>query len=148
MSAPLAFPINGDALPGEIEPRPIEVDPPCGLCGRAIDEHFRVDTFDGSIFLCEDALFAGDLVRQWELVDARDAWRHTGEPPPPASVRNSDIAAKPASAPRPYRPAQSTIDAFRYLAAAGDVERLRVWLADRPKDAPYLLSLLERQDHA
>lgn len=26
--------------------------------------------------------YAGDLVRQWELNDPRDRWRHTGEQPP------------------------------------------------------------------
>jgi hypothetical protein len=56
-------------------------------------------------------------------------------------------AARPKSA-EPYHPAQSTVDAFRFLTAAGDVGKIRQWLADRPKDAPYLLSLLERQDHA
>jgi hypothetical protein len=43
----------------------------------------------------------------------------------------------------PYRPATATVDAFRFLAAAGDVTRLKAWLADRPKDAPLLLALLE-----
>jgi hypothetical protein len=131
--------------PIKCELGPIEIEPdPCQLCGRTIDEHFRVATFEGPIFLCEEALFEGDLVRQWELADPRDCWKHTGEPPPPASVRNADIAGRPASAPRTYRTAQSTVDAFRYLAAAGDLERLKFWLADRPKDAPFLLALLEK----
>jgi hypothetical protein len=45
--------------------------------------------------------------------------------------------------PEPYRPAQSTVDAFRLVAAGGDVECLKAWLVDRPKDAPLLLALLE-----
>ncbi|THD56018.1 MAG: hypothetical protein E8A46_04380 [Bradyrhizobium sp.] len=45
--------------------------------------------------------------------------------------------------PEPYRPAQSTVDAFRLVAATGDVARLKAWLANRPKDAPLLLALLE-----
>jgi hypothetical protein len=45
--------------------------------------------------------------------------------------------------PAAYQPAASTIDAFRLVAAGGDVGRLKVWLADRPKDAPLLLALLE-----
>jgi hypothetical protein len=49
----------------------------------------------------------------------------------------------PPREPEPYRPAASTIDAFRLVAAAGDVGRLKAWLADRPKDAPLLLALLE-----
>jgi hypothetical protein len=52
------------------------------------------------------------------------------------------------SEPEFYRPAQSTVDAFRLVAATGDVARLKAWLADRPKDAPHLLALLEGQDHA
>jgi hypothetical protein len=43
----------------------------------------------------------------------------------------------------PYRPARSTEAAFRYLVATGDVVRLKAWLADRGKDAPLLLALLE-----
>jgi hypothetical protein len=48
----------------------------------------------------------------------------------------------------PYHPAQSTIEAFGYLTAAGDLGRIREWLGDRPKDAPHLVALLEGQDHA
>jgi hypothetical protein len=49
----------------------------------------------------------------------------------------------PRSEPEPYRPARSTVDAFRLVVASGDVGRLKAWLADRPKDAPLLLALLE-----
>jgi hypothetical protein len=45
--------------------------------------------------------------------------------------------------PEPYRPAQSTVDAFRIVTATGDIGRLKAWLADRPKDTPLLLALLE-----
>jgi hypothetical protein len=142
MNAPLAFPINGDALPGEIEPNPIEIDPrPCERCRRTIDQHERVDTGEGpEFFCCPD----DDIVTLWELADPRDAWRHTGEPPPPASVRNSDIAAKPASASR-YRTPQTTIDAFWYVVRLADPGRLAAWLDDHPKDEFFLLNLLEKK---
>jgi len=91
----------------------------------------------------EIMLRAADMLRQWELADPRDSWRHTGEAPPPAAVRNSDVGGNPERAPRPYCPAASTVAAFRLVAAAGDVQRLKAWLADRPKDAPLLLALLE-----
>jgi hypothetical protein len=132
MNAPLVFPFNGDA----IEANPLQIDPrPCELCGRTIDQHQCVDHGEGPEFFCWDD---DDIVTSWELADPRDAWRRTGEPPPAASVRNSDIAAKPARAPQPYHPAQSTVDAFRFLTGAGDVGKVRQWLADRPKDAPAL----------
>ena len=38
--------------------------------------------------------YVEQLVRQWELADPRDRWRHTGEPTPPAKVRNAEL--KPA----------------------------------------------------
>lgn len=45
--------------------------------------------------------------------------------------------------PRPYRTAESTIDAFWYLVQLGDEDRLEAWLADHPKDAPFLYELLQ-----
>jgi hypothetical protein len=83
----------------------------------------------------EIMLRAADLVRQWELADPRDRWKHTGEPKPvirPGPPRR-----------QPYAPAQSTVDAFLYVVALDDVARLKAWLADHPKDAPTLLKLLE-----
>ena len=35
--------------------------------------------------------YAEQLVRQWEIADPRDRWRHTGEKAPPASVRNAEL---------------------------------------------------------
>src|SRR5207253_99235 len=106
---------------------------PCWLCGLTIDRHEMVDLGDGPIFYCEDIdvqihLDAADLVRQWELADPRDRWRHTGERPPPESVRNSDIAAKP-NAPRSYRTPQATVDAFMFVARLDDQDYLARWLA-------------------
>jgi hypothetical protein len=85
---------------------------------------------------------AADIVRRWELADPRDGWKNTGEPPPPKAVRNSDISGTPTRQPRSHTP-QSTIDAFKYIVRLNEVERLREWLADHPKDAPFLLALLE-----
>ncbi len=81
-------------------------------------------------------LRACDLVEQWELADSRDRWRHTGEAPPKAS----DI---PAAKPPPYYPAQSSVDAFWFVVAQCDPDRLKRWLHDHPEDAPFLLKLLE-----
>jgi hypothetical protein len=122
------------------EPDPLEIDPrPCGLCGRTIDQHERIDTPEGPEFFCfpDD-----DIVTLWELADPRDSWRHTGEAAPPESIRNSDISAKPNPTP-PYRTAQATVDAFWYVVGLCDRERLRVWLQNHPQDARHLLKLLE-----
>jgi hypothetical protein len=124
-----------------LEPNPIEIDPrPCDLCGRTIDQHERLATPEGPEFFCfpDD-----DIVTCWELADPRDAWRHTGEPPPPASVRNSDIDAKPASTAKPYRTPAATQQAFWYVVRLADPGRLAVWLDDHPKDESFLLNLLE-----
>lgn len=62
--------------------------------------------------------YAEDLVRQWELNDPRDRWRHTGERPPSAKVRNSDISNYASAAAEP-EPAFSE-------EAARDVQRMSV----------------------
>jgi hypothetical protein len=109
---------------------PLEVlqdpQPPCELCGCAIED------LEELIYLR-----AADLIAQWERADSRDRWRHTGEPPPPAHVRNSDISAWPADKPRPYRPAESTISEFWYIATR-EPEKLKAWLARHHDDAPAL----------
>jgi hypothetical protein len=87
--------------------------------------------------------YAAQTVQQLELNDPRDAWCHTGEPAPPGIVRNSDVGIPTSVAKQPYRTPRSTVDAFRFLVALGDTERLKSWLADRAKDAPFLLALLE-----
>ena len=53
-----------------------------------------------------------------------------------------EIAANRAE-PDPYRPAASTVAAFWYEVGLRDPERFKTWLADRPKDAPVLVKLLE-----
>ena len=126
-----------------LEPEPIEIDPrPCGLCGRTIDQHECVDTGEGPEFFCYPD---DDIVTRWELADPRDAWRHTGEPPPPASVRNSDISARPADKPQPYRTPQSVVDAFFYMLKTKDAAGIAEWLAAHPQDERYLQKIWEQK---
>jgi hypothetical protein len=118
----------------ELEPELIEIER-CELCGCAIEDleeliHLR----------------AADLITQWELADPRDAWRHTGEAPPPEHIRNSDIGARPAPASRPYATAQSTVDAFFYVARNHDDAYLAAWLERHPADEAFLLSLWEAKN--
>jgi hypothetical protein len=120
-----------DVVDAPDEPELIEIEL-CELCGCIIED------FEELIYLR-----AADLLAQWELADPRDAWRHTGELPPLASVRNSDLSAKPPNATQPYRTPQATIDAFWYVVSLCDPERFKAWLEDHPQDAPFLLKLLE-----
>jgi hypothetical protein len=126
------------------EPPPFELDPrPCSLCGLTIDRHDMVDDGDGPLFFCAD--LSPDEMTLIEL-ERRAELRLQEEVA--AMVARMEAMDGPAELParrehEPYRPAASTIDAFRLVAAAGDVGRLKAWLADRPKDAPLLLALLE-----
>lgn len=86
----------------------------------------------------EEFCDTSEIVRRWELADPRDRWQHTGEAPPSAHLRNSDIGARPAPAQR-YRPPQATVDAFYFMARQGDAAALAAWLCDHPRDAPALL---------
>jgi hypothetical protein len=127
----------------EIDPAPIEIDPrPCELCGLTIDRHEMVDDDEGPIFYCLD--FLPDEMTLIEL-ERRAVLRDQEEVA--AIMARMDAMDRPdilpPREPEPYRPAASTVDAFRLVAAAGDVRRLKAWLADRPKDAPLLLALLE-----
>ena len=133
------------AIPDEtIEPEldPLELDPrPCGECGCTIDHHRRVDTPEGPEFFCWDD---DDIVKQWQLADPRDAWKHTGERPPPKHVRNSNISATPAKAPQ-YRTPQSVVDAFFFVARTKDAAGIAEWLANHPRDEKYLQKIWEQK---
>jgi hypothetical protein len=126
------------------EPDPVEIDSrPCVLCGLTVGRHEMIDDGEGPIFYCSDLLpdemTLPELERRAELrrqedvaailarMDAMDA---SAEIPPPRE-------------PEPYRPAQSTIDAFWFVVGLGNPEQLKTWLLARPKDAPFLLELLE-----
>jgi hypothetical protein len=127
------------ASPFTLEPGTIEIDSrPCKFCGRPIDQHHCIDEGEDPEVFCWDE---DDIVKCWELADPRDAWKHTGAPPPPKHLRNSDISARPADQPRPYRTPQSTIDAFSYVVSLGDSNRLARWLANHPADARHLFKI-------
>jgi hypothetical protein len=127
-----------------VDPSPIELEPrPCDLCGLTVDRHDMVDDGEGPVFYCADLspdeMTIDELERRAELIRQIEV---------AAIFARLEAADDPSKrlplAPRaePYRPA-STVDAFRFLIKTGDAARARVWLADRPKDAPYLLLLLE-----
>lgn len=123
-------------------PTPIMIDPrPCGLCGLTIDRHDQIDMGEGPEFFCADLspdeMTLDELERRAELRRQEDIAAIL------ARWEALPIANPPARQPEPYRPAASTIDAFRFVVATGDIGRLKAWLADRPNDAPLLLALLE-----
>ncbi len=126
--------------PEQIEIDPLEIDPrPCEWCGLTIDQHRTVDTGEGPEFFCEEFetqihLDAADLVRQWELADPRDRWKHTGEAPPKTSTA-------PKASPRTHSTPESVVNAFKFVAGLGDADRLARWLADHPADAPELFKI-------
>jgi hypothetical protein len=133
----------------ELEPDPIQIDPrPCEICGLTIDRHDMIDSGEGPEFFCQDDPDEMTLIE----LERRSEYRRQEEVAAIfARLEAMDDPSKrmpPRAEPKSYRPAQSTVDAFRYLAAAGDIERIREWLADRPADAPHLLALLEGGDHA
>lgn len=119
-------------------PAPTADPGPCQLCGFTIDQH------QGEGQLCPEVLHADafEILRRWEMADPRDAWRHTGEPPPPEHVRNSDISPRP-NKPQHYRTPEATRNAFWFVVGQADPERLKAWLADHPRDARFLIKLLE-----
>jgi hypothetical protein len=125
-----------------IEPNPIAIDPrPCELCGLTIDRHEMVDDGEGPLFYCPD--LSPDEMTLLELERRAELRRQEDVAAIQAAMPDCPPIAPADGPPEPYRPAQSTIAAFRLVAARGDVERLKAWLADRPKDAPLLLALLE-----
>jgi hypothetical protein len=133
-------------VPIEPNPDPIEIDPrPCQLCGLTIDQHIMVDDGEGPLFFCEEfEPDAANIIKRWEMDDPRDRWKWTGEAPPPANVRNSDISAKPVKPPK-YATPEATINAFWFVVRLADPERLAAWLDDHPKDEFFLLKVLERK---
>jgi hypothetical protein len=80
--------------------------------------------------------YAARLVRQWELADPRDRWRHTGEVPPPREP--APQVRKPKKG-----PAASTVMAFEQVVRLGDANYLAEWLLDHPEDAAALLAKLQ-----
>jgi hypothetical protein len=125
-----------------IEPDLLAIDPrPCGLCGLTIDRHEMIDRGEGPEFFCLD--LSADEMTLPELERRAELRRQEDIAAILARWEALPVSEPPAHKPEPYRPAASTIDAFRFLLTTDDAPRVRAWLADRPKDAPLLLALLE-----
>lgn len=121
------------------------IDPrPCEHCGLTIDRHQMVDSGEGPEFFCLplNDLTLPELERRAELIRLIEVAEIF------ARLEAMDDPSKrpaPEAAParQPYRTPQSTIDAFWYVVALKEPEKLAVWLRDRERDAPFLLKLLE-----
>jgi hypothetical protein len=103
-----------------------------------------VDDGEGPIFYCPDLLcdemMLDELERRAELRRQEEVAAILARM---EAMDDPSKRAPPRAEPEPYHPAQSTVAAFRYLVATGDVGRLKAWLTDHPKDAPLLLAMLE-----
>jgi hypothetical protein len=134
--------MNAPILPDWFELYPLEIEPrPCKLCGLRVDRHETVDDGEGPLFYCPD-LSPDDMTLE-ELERRAELRRQEDVAAILAAMPECPLIVPVDKPPEPYRPSQSTVDAFRLVAAGGDVGRLKAWLADRPKDAPLLLALLE-----
>jgi hypothetical protein len=136
--------LSASIAPGRPDPTLLEIEPrPCGWCGLKIDRHRMVDDDEGPEFFCADVspddMTLAELERRAELRRQEEV---------AAILARMDVMDGPAEMPSAgeppaYRPAASTVDAFWHVVGADDVDRLKAWLAERPKDAPLLLALLE-----
>jgi hypothetical protein len=107
------------------------------IMGEAIAAASLVPDLDPDLAeACEAEIMlrTADLVRQWELADPRDRWRHTGAQPPAA-------IQQPAPRREPYKPADSTVAAFWHVERNESAEYLARWLANHPADAPALYKI-------
>jgi hypothetical protein len=125
-----------------VPPSPIDIDPrPCELCGLTIDRHEMIDRGEGPEFFCldlsPDEMTLPELERRAELRRQEDIAAIL------ARWEALPVCNPPPRRPEPYHPAQSTIDAFWFVVGLCEPERFKAWLADHPKDAPFLLQLLE-----
>jgi hypothetical protein len=84
-----------------------------------------------------EPILPGDLVRDCELADPRDRWRHTGETPP--------YSEKQANRSQPYVTCQSTVDAFFHVVRSESTDRILEWLARHPQDAQHLHKLWKQK---
>jgi hypothetical protein len=123
MNAPFSI------APGDVigEPRPIEIDPrPCQLCGLTIDRHEMVDDGEGPEFFCTGEI---DHAPPWFTVAVLQP--EIAEPRRP----------EPRRRPEPYRPAESTVQAFWYVTRNHDADYLAAWLDKHPADRPHLFRI-------
>jgi hypothetical protein len=119
--------------PEQIELDPVEIDSrPCEFCGLTIDRHeLTLPELERRTELIREIEVAAILAR----MDAMDAMDAMDGPP---NVR------APARA-EPYRPADSTIAAFLFVARTYNAEYVARWLSEHPLDLPSLLKLLEQK---
>jgi hypothetical protein len=123
MNAPLASPI-ADAI----------ISDAVAIAAAVADEMFEA-------FEREIMVRAGEMIRQWELLDVRDRWKQTGDAPPPIE--------RPAGRPvAPYRTPQATVDAFLYVAGLDAPEHLARWLDQHPTDEKFLCKLWKAKNAA
>jgi hypothetical protein len=87
-----------------------------------------IDAIEEIVFLR-----ASDFVTWLEMADPRDRWTHTGELPPAA------IAEPPSK--NEYRTPQATLDAFFGWVVRQNEATQAHWLAEHPKDAPFIRKL-------
>ena len=153
MNAPFAI------SPGEIierEPDPIEIaSRPCELCGCTIED------LEELIYLR-----AADLIAEWERADraiaadigvGKDTVRRARDQGDAGASPDEDRVGldgksypakqkpKPSEEPRrraePYRPPESTVQAFWYVTRNHDADYLVAWLAKHPADRPHLFRI-------
>jgi hypothetical protein len=132
-------------IPDCFELNPLEIDPrPCELCGLTIDRHEQVDTAEGPEFFCADLspdeMTLDELERRAELRREEDVAAIFARL---EAMDDPSKRAPPRAVPEPYRPAQSTVDAFWYVISLKDPDKLSAWLRDHPRDTARLLKLLE-----
>jgi hypothetical protein len=136
---------SASIAPGRPDPTLLEIEPrPCELCGLKIDRHRMIDDGDGPIFYCADVspddMTLPELERRAELRRREDVAAIIArlEAMDDPSQRQAPQGARK---PRLYRPAASTIDAFKYVVGLNDADYLARWLADHPADAPELFKI-------
>jgi hypothetical protein len=114
----------------DIEILPIDIDArPCEFCGLTIDQHRRVDTFEGPEFFCEEL----EVQIYLDAAAMRARWEAEGAPP----------LAQPTPAKKSYSTPQATVDAFFYVVRLDDAEYLSRWITEHPLDASALYKLWE-----
>jgi hypothetical protein len=140
------------------DPDLIEIDcRPCALCGLQIDLHRMVDSGEGPEHFCfEAAETVGYLVaRKYTSTNGRPfalgfnagldfAIRHLVLQEAASMVEAPPIVPADRE-PAPYRTPRATVDAFKFVVSLANAGHLARWLRDHPRDAPFLLKLLEAQ---
>ena len=139
---------SASIAPGRPDPTLLEIDPrPCGECGLTADRHKMVDDGDGPIFYCvnldPDEMTLPELEHRAELRHREDVAAIIArlEAMDDPSQRQAPQGERK---PRPYQPADATIDAFKFLVCLGDEARLAKWLRGHQSDAPHLLKIFDK----